>query len=251
MGEGCKAIGWDLKVKHLHGLLDSTLSGVACVAEQDIEWLGLPAEPPRPHPLDALKKRQAAFRAVKNSTLGAHTLEEFRAYLRRKCGNLLRAWRLKLDNDGNGVITYNEFGPAVRALGYEGSIKELWQALDEDDGGAITLNELDPKTAELVQDFKNKLMSSYPTAQSAWRDLAPSGQKTLTKESFAKACEILGWHGNVSKMYKMLDSDVEICGHISIHDIEWLGQFDTGVQNLQMGKVRSRRTGGDMVSLGF
>merc|ERR1719284_1475099 len=133
------------------------------------------------HPLDLLKHRQDAFQKVKKDTLGAHTTEQFQKYLRRMCGNLVRAWRLKLDLDGNGVITYNEFGPAVRSLGYEGSIKELWQALDEDDGGAITLNELDHRTAAVVEDFKVHLMNNSPTAQSAWSRLAPGGQKTLTK----------------------------------------------------------------------
>merc|ERR1712178_186195 len=125
---------------------------------------------------DALRLRQETFKAEKRNTLGAHTVEEFRKKLEIMCGNLVRAWRLKLDLDGSGIITYNEFGPAVRSVGYEGSIKELWSALDTDDGGVVSLYELDPRTAEQLEDFKAALMSKFPTAQPAWRENTNKGK---------------------------------------------------------------------------
>jgi len=178
--------------------------------------------------LEALRVRQEEFKAVKLNTLGAHTADEFRKHLKRMCGNVVRAWRLKLDLNGSGGITYNEFGPAVRSLGYEGSIRELWHALDDDDSGAITVSEIDPKEAEIVEDFKRTVMSQFSNATHAWQKIAPAGQKTLTKESFKQACNILGWEGDADHLFALLDSNIEICGHIGIHDIEWLGHIDTG-----------------------
>jgi hypothetical protein len=160
--------------------------------------------------------------------LGPRTTAHFRSYLKRLGGNVLRAFRLFLDHDGNGVLTYDEFGPAVRAIGYEGSIKQLWRDLDPNDDGTISLYEVCPKTAKFLQSFKVALTRKYPTAQTAWRAMTPGGQKSLTLKSFSEACDIVGWKGNTVRLFKMLDAGAMYAKHIYISDIEWLGEFETG-----------------------
>merc|ERR1719324_1079939 len=89
-------------------------------------------------------------KSVTHNRIGPRTPDEWKRSLKRKYGNLVRAWRMTLDVDGNGTLTYNEFGPSVRSEGYEGSIRELWNALDEDGGGEVSLYEFDPDSADLL-----------------------------------------------------------------------------------------------------
>merc|ERR1719253_1545936 len=54
-------------------------------------------------------------RALKGKDLGPQTREAFVAHLKRSFGNVMRAWKEGLDNDGNGRLSMMEFCSAVRA----------------------------------------------------------------------------------------------------------------------------------------
>ena len=82
----------------------------------------------------------------------------------------MRAWRNGLDLDGNGRISYHEFCKAARAVGYEASLRQLWNDLnDNDDKAFITLDELDQPTFERINYFKDLITNTFSSFGEAWR----------------------------------------------------------------------------------
>ena len=66
-------------------------------------------------------EEEAAAKAA--ADVGAFSLDEFKGALRRKYGNLLRAWKLGLDSDGSGKLSFVEFCQSARSEGFAGNLK--------------------------------------------------------------------------------------------------------------------------------
>lgn len=90
-------------------------------------------------------------RRLASANMGASTVEGFLAQLKRRFGNVPRAWRQCLDADGNNRLSRNEFYAACRGLNYVGNLKALWEALDNDGSGFIGLQELDAVAHEHLE----------------------------------------------------------------------------------------------------
>merc|ERR1719487_3204013 len=102
------------------------------------------------------------MRAIENARdLNATTGKEFNNLLMRRYGNLVRAWRLGLDRDGSGKLTFLEFCKSARELGFGGNVKALWQELDADGSGSVSLKELCPEVYELLMEFSRAVMAKY------------------------------------------------------------------------------------------
>lgn len=77
--------------------------------------------------------------------LGNQGPEGFRRLLSRKFGSVAAAWRVSLDPDGNGQISFGEFNHRCRQMGFTGNLRKLWGELDTEKTGFISLKEIDPK----------------------------------------------------------------------------------------------------------
>merc|ERR1719506_2719692 len=111
--------------------------------------------------------------------------------MRKYAGNLLKAWRLGLDLDGGGTLSYIEFCQAVRHQGYVGDMKKLWSEMDTDGSGFIGLDEFAPAVAAATTELFDKMRAYEPAAGSlikCWLkkfDSSKSGHCSL--ETFTKA----------------------------------------------------------------
>merc|ERR1712100_449230 len=150
------------------------------------------------------------------------SLNEFLSHIKRFCGNLVRAWRLRLDKDGSGNITYVEFCQGVRNLGYDGSIRKLWQDLDPYEKGYLSLADLNMQTAQSLERFRSYLITNYETGADAWSALAPNGQQRLNMHEFVEGCRKIGWISRPRALHQMLDSDPVQANQVTWKDIEWL-----------------------------
>eukprot|EP00927_Polykrikos_kofoidii_P060289 TRINITY_DN55302_c0_g1_i1.p1 TRINITY_DN55302_c0_g1~~TRINITY_DN55302_c0_g1_i1.p1 ORF type:complete len:295 (-),score=40.70 TRINITY_DN55302_c0_g1_i1:220-1041(-) len=79
--------------------------------------------------------------------LHADSVEELKKILMHKYGSLVAAWDTALDTDKSGQLSYSEFVAACRALGFNGSLKQVYRELDRDNSGSISVMELDPSCA--------------------------------------------------------------------------------------------------------
>lgn len=78
-----------------------------------------------------------------DTPIEAQTVSELKKILVAKYGSIVTAWG-QLDTDGSGTLDYGEFLTACRAIGFEGSLKKVFDELDKDGSGEISLHELDP-----------------------------------------------------------------------------------------------------------
>merc|ERR1719421_2297355 len=107
---------------------------------------------------EAVDKAQAEKAAM---DMGASNLEEFKGVMTRKYGNLLRAWKLGLDTDGSGKISFVEFCNAARNQGFAGNLKSLWKEMGGADDGFVEMREWAPEIAELMDSFIKHLKDKH------------------------------------------------------------------------------------------
>merc|ERR1719247_3357138 len=104
---------------------------------------------------------EAAEKARKAADAGASTPAELKALLLRRYGNLFRAWKVVLDEDESVAIGLSRFSERVRAFGYVGDLKELFQAFQPDVHGVLTMKEWDARSHTLVTAFRSALLEKY------------------------------------------------------------------------------------------
>jgi hypothetical protein len=167
------------------------------------------------------------------------TFEELQTMLKRRYGNLVRAWRLCLDADDAGRLTFNEFGPGLRRIGYEGSIRALWMELDHEMSGAIGLYEISPKLSQLLDRFLQFLQTQFETCEEAWRCFASRGQMALDLKDFALGCTSIHWTEDVQMLHGALDATSMKTGSVKVTDFEWLGmKAKTTVEKIKEHKQK-------------
>jgi len=237
----CRDLGFSGDAKRVFQYLDLDICGVGSITMDELEWLGLPHVEVTENQRLTLEQ-EAAERKAK--TVGAKSLDGFRAVLKRKFGNVIRGWRLAMDQDGNGRLSYMEFCTAVRELGYEGAIKKLWHELDADGTGWISLDELAPRAAEELHLFRVLLEKKYGNIENAWKrglDLDGSGGMTIME--FEEACHRIGFRGNARRVFSYLDLDIHGTGRVTIDELEWLG-LPHGDELPNTSSVTPTKTGG-------
>ncbi|CAK9060622.1 Probable formate transporter [Durusdinium trenchii] len=123
---------------------------------ENLRWMGI--ELARKQKKQEAKARSKKWQALKRSQgispqVKHRHFATFKAFLRKKFGNLIRAWRQALSQTDSMVLSKLHFLKAASRLGFAKESKELWKALDKDDSSA-SIDELDPKNAELLAHFK-------------------------------------------------------------------------------------------------
>merc|ERR1719265_1177115 len=95
---------------------------------------------------------------------GVNAKEDLLRLLKMRYGGIGQGWRRGLDTNRDGRLTFAQFCKAVRLIGFNGCIKELWELLlqSRTDGTmAVTLEELDPEADKVLKRFKELLLKVH------------------------------------------------------------------------------------------
>ncbi|CAK0811858.1 unnamed protein product [Prorocentrum cordatum] len=134
----CERIGWPGDAPQMFGWLD--LSGTNLTVDE-MNIIGMRR---RKEPIVSAKDR-IRERHSKDVEQADAMVQKFRDFLKKRYGNLERAWRTCLDPDGDGRLQFTEFCARCRELGFQGNLKALWLSLDQKGTGYVSLDELDPE----------------------------------------------------------------------------------------------------------
>lgn len=167
---------------------------------------------------------------------------QFAQFLRRRRQNLLRAWRLDLDKDDSGTVTFVEFSNQCRQLGFQGRVRQIWSSLRPLDDRALEFAELAPTEAEHLEKFADLIwnVSGYDLDK-AWGLFDYDKKNKLTKADFIQSSEHLGYKGNAEMLFKGLDR--EGLGWI------WRADFDYIPKVSRNARERLKETEGPLASL--
>ncbi|CAJ1368864.1 unnamed protein product [Effrenium voratum] len=140
--------------------------------------------------------------------LGNQGPEGFRRLLAGKYGSVAAAWRVALDPDGNGRISFGELNHRCRLMGFTGNLRKLWGELDVEKGGFISLKEIDPKAHQDLEDFRALCMEKHGNMMNAWQyGFNIENKPGLPETVFISRCQELGFAGDARRLFKLLRTD--------------------------------------------
>lgn len=124
-------------------------------------------------------------------------VEFFLSLLRQKGGTVLRAWRLDMDVNLDGKVSFMEFSQALRALSLAPMSLWLWHTL-RSDPTAINFFDLDCEESANVERFGQILASSFGfDMNKAWDAIDVDKQKgKLSVDEFVASVGVLGFQGD-------------------------------------------------------
>ncbi|CAJ1332424.1 unnamed protein product, partial [Effrenium voratum] len=150
---------------------------------------------------DAVKLRE---RLARKRHLVAKARKEFKAFLKKKYGTILRAWR-NLDADGSMYLQKNELFRAVKELSWQGDARLLWKGLDKDASGITFLQEVDLRSAEQLAKFKQQIMEKCGSAEALFRAMDVHKINKVHPAAFFEHCRRLGFSRVDKFLYHGLD----------------------------------------------
>jgi hypothetical protein len=168
-----------------------------------------------------IEKEQAAAKAA---DLKAHDLPGLKKQLKRKYGNLFRAWKSGLDLSGDNSLSKQEFFTALVNEGYNGKPEDLWNELHTDGSGFIRLKDFDPMIGNAIEEFQNKLKAitdENPEGSiiTMWiKHFDPHNTLKCTFEQWEIGMKAIGFTGPWKKMFKWLD--LNDSGDVTLDEVD-------------------------------
>eukprot|EP00929_Paragymnodinium_shiwhaense_P070802 TRINITY_DN3591_c0_g1_i1.p1 TRINITY_DN3591_c0_g1~~TRINITY_DN3591_c0_g1_i1.p1 ORF type:complete len:1479 (-),score=439.91 TRINITY_DN3591_c0_g1_i1:263-4699(-) len=134
-------------------------------------------------------------------------LDSLRSMLCRKYGTVACAWRHMTANDidGKGRMAFGEFCDALRRIGYNGNMKNLWEELGGKKLGYVSLTQVDPTADEMLREFRTLLVKKYGSIMKAWQEgLDHNKNGSLEIHELKAALPVIGFKGDPEQLFKLL-----------------------------------------------
>lgn len=176
------------------------------INEDDLQWLEIE------------KRRQKRKEMAKRKAIAEHkrskfprqqaseaAMNDFKQFLKRKHGNLIKAWLNALSPDGAMVLHRNLLFKACSNMGWTGDVRSLYKGFDKDDSGYISIEELDMRSAEILAHFRVFTEQKFGNASATFRALDKFNQKKLREQEFISALKSLGFKHSGKIIFHGLD----------------------------------------------
>lgn len=221
---GLRKCGWTWGVGDLNWVFDALQDQQQGILKvENLRWMGI--ELARKQKKQEAKARSKKWQALKRSQgispqVKHRHFATFKAFLRKKFGNLIRAWRQALSQTDSMVLSKLHFLKAASRLGFAKESKELWKALDKDDSGSASIDELDPKNAELLAHFKVWVSQKFGGVRDAFNAIDSDSTRFITATEFANGLKKFEFERPTKQLFSHFDKDGD--GKIIIDDVMFL-----------------------------
>lgn len=156
-----------------------------------------------------LTKMQTEFynqEKAQDETMLRRGLDGFLGLLVRRYGTVAAAWRVLLDPQNFGKMSFADLCERCNRLGFNGNLKELWTDLDSKKSGFVTLAALDPAAHAGLTEFHTALRARYGGTVEAWRQFLNPRERvhSLPEDVFVERCFALGLKTDGHKLFTWL-----------------------------------------------
>lgn len=225
---GLRKCGWSHGVADLNWIFDALQDQSDGLLKIDaLRWMGI--ELTRRQKKQEAKVRSRKWQALRGRTGASPQLKhrhfaKFKAFLQKKYGTLIRAWRQALSQTDSMVLSKLHFLKAAARLGFAKESKELWKALDKDDSGQASIDELDPKNAEILAQFKVWVTEKFGSVRAAFEAMDSDSTRFINAVEFANALKKFDFSRPSKQLFSHFDKDGD--GKIVIEDVLFLENWN-------------------------
>lgn len=165
-------------------------------------------------------------------------VEDFKAWLTKSEGSVLRAWRRCFDVEGMGRIKEPLFLHVLKTLNCPGPLFRVFSVLDDDGSGELSLDEIDREAADTWLSWCNWAESQFTGSTQMVQSLHWSGGSSINFEHFKVGVDRLGW---TSGHEKMLFEAMNLAGRVELSpaDMKWLDKEKRKVKLKEDAKKRA------------
>lgn len=165
-------------------------------------------------------------------------VKEFKAFLTKAEGSVLRAWRRHFDAEGVDRVTEFQFMHILKTLNCPGALFGVFKILDNDASGELSLEEVDAVAADLWLRWCTWSSAQFNSSTHMVQSLHWSGGSSINFEHFRVGVDRLGWRAGSEKI--LFDS-MNLLGKAELTpaDMKWLDKEKRKLKRKEDAKQRA------------
>lgn len=138
-------------------------------------------------------------------TYGQSNLQQLRGVLKIRYGSTVAAWRMVMDPQLQGAVSFGKFCIILDDAAFNGNKKGLWEELTRGNS-AVTFEDIDAEAATLLDVFRGQLLSRFGSLAAAWTaGLDVHGVSSIDETDFISRLQESSWKcKSPKKLFRLL-----------------------------------------------
>jgi len=155
-----------------------------------------------------------------DDAIGRQQYDFLRSECRRLFRSLVLSWRLLLDPEGNGRLSFVQFVRAVSQMG-KFDVRRMWPFLDDNNSGFVTLDEWDHDAFVHLMEFRQICLDEFGSMETAFQfGLDTTGSGTSTRQELRGFCQNFEYTKSPDRLFHCLDAHNK--RYITVGDLDFL-----------------------------